>query len=398
MLHNHLKTILILISLSTVVKSQDITPGTNDDGTLYFNVANTYFEVDPSFGARISAFKCDGENIMFGNKQSNGYLWGGTLWQSPQSEWSWPPSVALDQEPYTGGITGNTIDLLSNEDENYNTHLTFRKVFTGSSSDSSINITYTMINNGSTAHSYSAWELARVPAGGLAFFPYGSGSITGNFASYVDKIDDIAWYKYGANDPEQRKYFSDGAEGWDAWLSASGILFVRKFEDAPANKHAPGETEIELWFNGHGSYFELELQSAYTKIPANSSFTWHVKWYLRKIPENISREPGSKALVEYARAIVNRSSGVISQQTREPDFLVYPNPSEGTIHFQSKTAFQFPVHIEIYNTQGSQIYKGDANQNTTSIELQHIPAGIYQYIIKSNLNTLQIGKFMVVNS
>lgn len=373
--------------------AQDVTPGTNENGTLFLQVANTYFEVDPSFGAHISAFSIDGENIIFGNKVDNGYLWGATLWQSPQSEWNWPPSVALDQDPYAGGVVDNTIDLLSDEDYNYDTHLTFRKVFTASTADTSVNISYTLNNNGDEAHSYSAWELTRVASGGMAFFPYGEGSITGNFATYVEKINEIAWYKYATNQPSGRKYFSDGAEGWDAWLSDSGLLYIRKFENADAN--APGEKEIELWFNGHDSYIELELQSAYTEIAANSSFTWNVKWYLRKVPANLNVDKGSGQLVNYVRNIVNRTFSVPEGELAlNRLYNVFPNPADDFVSIKPVNENTAIAQLKIYSSTGSLI-KSTGITGGTEIDLTDMCQGLYMYVISINDAIIQTGKFLV---
>jgi hypothetical protein len=50
--------------LCCVSNGQAVTPQ-EQEGKFYFQAANVYFEVDPSFGARISSFKIDDEEILF---------------------------------------------------------------------------------------------------------------------------------------------------------------------------------------------------------------------------------------------------------------------------------------------------------------------------------------------
>ena len=115
--------IILLIALNTL--AQDVTP--QKDGDLYsFQVADMYFEVDESFGGRISSLKLGDEEIMFVDRNyADGILWGSTLWPAPQSVWGWPPSTILDSDPYTAEISGNYVIMASEVDGNSN--LRFKK-------------------------------------------------------------------------------------------------------------------------------------------------------------------------------------------------------------------------------------------------------------------------------
>jgi hypothetical protein len=395
-------SLLILFSFLVMgwntILAQNAVPQKNTDGTYCFYVANLYFEVDPSYGSRISSFKLGDEEVLYGSKTSgDGYLWGSTFWQSPQSEWGWPPSVALDQGTYKGGIIGNTVSLLSAEDKNYNTHLTFRKTFRGNLSDTSITITYTIINNGTVGHSYSGWEITRVPSGGMAFFPLGSGSITGDFANQVQKVNNIGWWEYKGTEPTGKKYFSDGAEGWDGWLSDNDILYLRKFDDVPSNKQAPGEKEIELYFAGHSSYIELEIQSQYTLIAPKDSLVWDVKWFLRKLPIEVSGNLGSESLVEYARNLITQGSVDIKSKEVDPETIlsVYPNPSSGIVTFQTQEPISSPTLITIYNMQGQIVFVNYMESNQTTFNLSKLSAGFYRYQVQLKEATIQSGKLLL---
>jgi hypothetical protein len=379
------------------IKAQSITPE-DSSGYYYFKVANVYFEVDPSFGSRISSLKINGNETMYIDRTyGGGYLWGATLWQSPQSEWNWPPSEALDQDPYSGGIFGDSITLLSDEDNRYNTHLKFRKTFRANLSDTSITVKYTMINTGTTAHSYSAWQLVRVPSGGMALFPYGEGDITGAFASEVAKVNNVAWFKYDGTETPGQKFFSDGSEGWYAFLDSSKRIFMQKFMDVAADKQAPGENEIELWFNSHDSYIELETQSEYTNIAAGDSLVWIVKWYLRNLPATISDTVGSLDLISYVRDIM-KEQVIIPSSNREiysDPYMVYPNPVVDKLTVESQSELDNDAYLNIYNMQGQTVLNKKLLSKRSIIGLSSLANGVYIYEIHRTKFDNQRGKLII---
>lgn len=50
---------------------------------------------------------------------------------------------------------------------------------------------------------------------------------------------------------------------------------------------------------------ELENQGLYTELQAGESLTYEVKWYARRLPDNINVYVGSNDLIEFTRNIVN---------------------------------------------------------------------------------------------
>ncbi len=361
------------LTLCCLSNGQAVTPQ-EQDGKYYFQVATVYFEVDPSFGARISSFKIGDEDMLQGNTGAGAYSWGSTLWQSPQSEWNWPPSVELDQDPYTGGIVNNQIVLRSSVDETYS-HLVFKKVFTADLSDTSVTIVYTMINEGSTAHSFSAWEVARVPSGGISFFPMGEGEVTGAFAGQTELINDVVWYEQDDSDPAGQKFMCDGAEGWSAHVNDNAVLFVKKFDDASATSNAPGEKEIELYYAGPSNYIELENQSAYANIEVGDSVSWTIKWYLRNLPSDIEAQTGNTDLVNYVRSIINNQTPDAIDKIQPSIITLYPNPAVNSIFLSLPEGFE-QVNYELIDATG-RIYAKDKGYNHFEIELHSYPAGIY---------------------
>ena len=369
-------TLLVFIFLlpGTISDGQAISPQ-EENGKYYFQVANVYFEVDPSIGARISSFKIDDEEILQQSAYAGDYLYGATLWQSPQSEWNWPPSVELDQNPYTGGIEGTQVILRSAVDETYS-HLVFKKVFSASLSDTSVSMEYTMINKGTSDHSYSAWELARVPSGGISFFPKGEGDVTGDFAAQTELINGIVWYQQDDADPSSRKFFCDGAEGWSAHVNDDLNVFIKQFEDAAATDHAPGESEIELWYSGPSSYIELENQSAYTNIAVGDSVTWNMKWYLRNVPSGIQAQTGNADLVNYIRNIVNNQIPDALDNLTGSGMNLYPNPAREYVMVNNLPSGK--AMLIVIDLCGTVLYAKKIS-NEERVPLTGLKSGIYLY-------------------
>ncbi len=262
-----------------------------------------YFEVDAGFGGRISSLKLDEEELMFVDRNyGGGYLWGSTFWHSPQGPWGWPPAEELDEDPYSGGIEGKSVILQSDVDPDYD--VSFTKAFFASSADTSVTIMYYINNEGNVATDKSPWEVTRVPAEGLSFFPMGEGDVTGGLAQHTEIVNDVTWYQFNDTDDSGNKFFSDGADGWFAHANDNGTIFIKQFADVPFDDKAPDEGEVELWLNGDFAYIELENQGAYANIPAGYLSEYKVKWYVRKLPEDISVEVGNMALVDYANSVI----------------------------------------------------------------------------------------------
>jgi hypothetical protein len=84
-------------------------------------------------------------------------------------------------------------------------------------------------------------------------------------------------------------------------------VFVKQFSDVLAAQQFSSEAEIELYSsgmtNGKG-YVEMEEQGAMQNLAAGASFTWTVRWYVRKLPGSVTVAPSSTSLVSYVQALV----------------------------------------------------------------------------------------------
>jgi hypothetical protein len=374
---------ICLIAILTAVNTpaQLVTPQQN--GALYyFQVADMYFEVDSSFGSRISSLKLGDKEIMFVDREyGDGILWGSTAWPSPQGNWGWPPSEVLDSDPYSVDISGDSIILTSGVDGASN--LRFRKTFFASEADTSVTVIYDYINEGASAVNNAAWEVTRVPAGGISFFPSGEGSVTGGFASYTEKANDVTWYGYENSDAGNDKFFSDGSYGWYAHANDSSILFIRKFQDVPYESAAPGENEIELWLNGDHAYIELENQSEYISITPGESLTYEVKWFVREIPDGIDISVGSIDLINYVSGITgsgpNEPSGIASYKNVNPDIYALANKATGYTTFVNLP--EGAHGVKIIDLTGKNIRTGMITADDNIIYTGDLHKGIYIYLL-----------------
>lgn len=389
---------IVGVSIFSPLEAQSVSPAENVKGNYYFNVANVHFEIDPTFGSRISSLKINDNEIMFVDSTLNGgHVWGSNFWPSPQSDWNWPPSEELDNDPYSGGITGDSVSLLSKVDATYNSHLQFRKTFKASTLDTSVTIRYTMINTGSSDNSFSPWELTRAPSGGMAFFPYDpiDTAITGGLNGQVQKDKGVAWYKY-QDINSGSKFFADGSEGWFAYINDSNELFIRKFKDVPAGKLAPGENEIELWYNSSDTYIEMEVQGEYKNIPADGSIDWTDKWYVRNLPSGIVTTVGSQGLIDYVRNIITPSKPVgVSELSMQDEYRVYPNPVADKLTIESQLPLTTEVYITIFNLQGQEILKQKMANTNSVIDVSSWAKGVYIYKITDLNSSDHQGKIIV---
>ncbi len=277
-------------------------------GIFAFDFNGIYFEADANNAGRISIFSLGGKNMLSG-KEINATNWGTSLWPSPQSAWGWPPSKELDVKPYKGGIKEDlqSIELISEQDSMLG--IVFTKNYKVSPQDTSIVVTYTIMNNALKTQSLAPWEISRVAPGGLTLYPTGQGAKQNLLAKLMVDKEGITWFAYDSaamnfKPSDVPKLMHDGAEGWLAQVNG-GLLLIKKFVDVSVAKTAPGEGEIEFYANPDKSYIEIEQQGEYTSLEPGKSLNWEVKWYLRKLPEGVKAEVGNKALVEFIRSVVN---------------------------------------------------------------------------------------------
>jgi hypothetical protein len=260
------------------------------------------FEVDPQAGGRVTSFSLGGVDVLAG-PDVDASSYGSTFWTSPQSDWGWPPPAEVDRAPYSVvAQDDSTLTLAGAPHRALGVRVT--KHFSADRMRGVFALKYSIHNQGRTPKRYAPWEVSRVHARGLTFFPSGQPS-TGPLA--VERIGTGTWY---AHDPEVlnevgKKSFTHGTQGLLAH-AAQGLLYVKSFAQVPSELQAPGEAQIEVYANNR--YVEVEVQGPYAVIEPGASVTWTVRWSLRKLPPGIVPFLGNAELLALASS-VSRLSG-----------------------------------------------------------------------------------------
>lgn len=265
------------------------------NGKLVLELGSTYFEVTPGHGARITSLRHAGVELLSLTGAANyADAVGSTFWPSPQS-WPWPPPAEIDNHEYVAQVDASGV-ITVHGSANGHTSLKVAKRFSANLARDAIEIEYAMTNTGEAAVSWAPWEITRMPAAGLAFWP------TGNAPWGPQPMASQAALGHSWCDPTQTtgegKLFADGAGGYLAYVVGDRLL-VKQFEDQPVTAAAPGEAEIELYVNPDHSYVEVENQGAYRSIAPGETVRWQVVWYVRQLPPGVTPSVGNADLVAF---------------------------------------------------------------------------------------------------
>ncbi|MGN6645635.1 MAG: DUF4380 domain-containing protein [Cytophaga sp.] len=274
------------------------------DSAYSLSYAGLTAVIDFKNGGRLEALSLGDKNILSGKKVNPGN-WGTSLWPAPQSAWGWPPSQELDNFAYTVVQDSTEIILKSKKDPKQS--FIFTKAYKINTADTTLVVTYTILNDTTIAQKVAAWEISRVAPGGLTFYPSGDEAKRGLLAPLTKDSLGATWYQHkpetvpATGPPGSTKVFADGKEGWLAQFS-NGMLLVKSFEDVAAGKYAPEEGEIELYANPDHSYIEIEQQGTYVELKAHEELKYTVTYKLVKLPETSSVNISYKELLDLARS------------------------------------------------------------------------------------------------
>jgi hypothetical protein len=165
-------------------------------------------------------------------------------------------------------------------------------------------VEYAATNAGPAVRSLALWEVSRVPARGITFFPTGAGT-AGTLP--LEQVGRGTWYEH---DPSTltdsgSKSYGDGTGGFIAHANG-GILFLKTYDDVGWEHQAPEEGEVEVY--GNNRYVEVELQGPYVPLEPGETTRWTVRWHLRCIPAGIAVVLGNADLFEFAERSIRVSS------------------------------------------------------------------------------------------
>ncbi|NJM14074.1 MAG: T9SS type A sorting domain-containing protein [Bacteroidales bacterium] len=181
-------------------------------------------------------------------------------------------------------------------------------------------------------------------------------------------------------------------------MDSDNMLFVKTFDDVPANAQFENEAEIELWLTNDHSYIELENQGAKANLAPGDSLLYAVKWFLSEIPDSVSVADQSSELAAFAQAIIKQpdtSSTVPNpvdfvHNTKHGRIYAYPNPAGNVVAFS-----YFPwqeANLVIFNSVGKTMLQTKVVPNSP-IDISTFSHGLYSYVISTD-KQIFTGKFL----
>ncbi|WP_018606744.1 hypothetical protein [Uliginosibacterium gangwonense] len=267
---------------------------------LVLQAGNLSMAIDPMVGARIVSFALESSELLTPASVHANY--GSTFWDSPQTNWNWPPRAALDAKPYAVAQGKGWVELTSEVDA---CGLQFVKRIQANAQLGRFEIDYRMINHSTQPLKAGPWEVTRVE-GGLSFFPYES--VPGLPPTALEPVvyqDGICWYPFDAAYLEVgHKLFSGAREGWLAHAGPARTLFIKTFPDTQPQDYAPEQAEVEIWGHDKGAYIELENHGVYQTIMPGQQTSYKVNWYLRRLADGVNATVGNAELVKLVRQII----------------------------------------------------------------------------------------------
>jgi hypothetical protein len=260
-------------------------------------------EIDGATGGRVTALRLGGRNLLTEPTADAGNF-GSTFWPSPQSAWGWPPLAEIDHGPYRAEVEPAAVTMRSAI--NPALGVVVEKRFAADAARSAVTFDFAIHNRGEAPVQLAAWQITRVPPGGLSLFPTGAGvdppCPPSNLA--VREALGVTWYAYdGAAVTDHQKLFADGREGWLAHVDGDAVL-VKMFAIVPRAAQAPGEAQIEIYANPSLAYVEIEAQGPYETIAPGAALQWRVVWFVRRVPSDVPRTVGSAPLLDFIRGAV----------------------------------------------------------------------------------------------
>lgn len=293
----------------------------NRSGTSYvLEFGDTYFEVNPMLGARITNVHLKGGmNLLGAGKDADNM--GSTFWPSPQSVWSWPPTDSssitnINNKPYTASSDDKSMTLVGMADSVVGLSVT--KKFEADLAKEAIVATYTMTGSAS-GKSAAPWEVTRFPQSGVTFFVSGGTKTTAkNTANMMDAPPTTegagcTWLTspgtFASASAKDQLLGVNGAGGWLAHADGDWVV-VKKFTATPANMIATGEAEILVYMNNPGNtgnptpYMEVEEEGPYGAVGQGAMVNWTVTWFVRKLPQGAMAMAGNQALVDFVKSLV----------------------------------------------------------------------------------------------
>ncbi len=177
------------------------------------------------------------------------------------------------------------------------------------------------------------------------------------------------------------KYIADGGDGYPFPIIASNRADIDKLPVPPG---VPGVANFSI----PGS--EQDAFAEYTK-------TFHTGSPYRKAETPVGRDYRIQNLSQRSDSVFPASDGIEDKRV-QPDFVVYPNPTQGefTILQNVGSGYQ-TIRTDIYGMPGNRVYSSHhSGSGKWNCNLENYPAGLYYIVVnadgKPTLMKLVVGR------
>ena len=258
-------------------------------------------EIDAATGGRVTALRLGGRNLL-SEPAADAANFGSTFWPSPQTAWGWPP-VRGDRPRAVSRRGRARRDRDAQRAQPGAGRVRLDKRFSADAGRGAVTFDFAIHNQSEAPMQLAAWQITRVPPGGLSLFPTGGGAFPPSNLAVREALG-VTWYAYDAAAvTDHQKLFADGREGWLAHVDGDALL-VKTFAVVPRDAHAPGEAQIEIYATPAHTYVEVEAQGPYETIAPGAALSWRVVWLVRRLPADVPRTVGSAPLLDFIRGVV----------------------------------------------------------------------------------------------
>lgn len=287
--------ISLLITTSAFVLKKDTARAFKSEKTFELCAGNITMKISAN-GGRIISFRLGNKELLTNESEHENF--GSTLWTAPQSNWGWPPYETLDKLAYRVEKIGDTLKMTSEPD--VKSGLQIEKKFVAVDGNF-IHIEYRLQNITKKEKAVGAWEVTRVPCGGIVFFPAGGvAKIPASTLKINSSTAGINWISIDKKaTPENQKLFATASEGWLAY-AFNDVLFIKQFPDTKPEDYSPQHGEVEIYINKEKRYAELENHGVYTLLKPGQVLSYVVNWYLYAIPKKVEVKQLIKKLSSFA--------------------------------------------------------------------------------------------------
>ncbi|MCU0376763.1 MAG: DUF4380 domain-containing protein [Bacteroidales bacterium] len=256
--------------------------------------------LEPNMGGRVIAYELDGRNVLYRDSLQDGVVFepgkvithpaGGRFDIGPEK--TSPKRPALFFGKWEGTITGDReAEMVSQQDTSSGVMLVRR--FRLDDKGSRLTCTQTIKNISSETKRYCYWSRTFAKGGGISLTPLNHDSRfpkgymiygPGNVMDFVPAEEPNIRVREGILEiigpPERPKFVMDVAEGWLAYITRDGQLFIKTFPVYPERVYGEmSGANVSVWYNKE-QMCEIEPIGPMETIRPGEEVSFTETWHL----------------------------------------------------------------------------------------------------------------------